>query len=482
MKSIWKKEEKSFGKVFAGNIKTDVAIIGGGMAGILTAYLLKENNIKSIVIEQNKVASGQTGLTTAKITIQHSVIYSELIKKFGLETAQKYAEANFAALKNYERIIGDNNIKCHYEKRPSYLYTTRNPQKILSEASAAEKLKIPSKITTKTTLPFSTKLALCFYNQAQFNPMEFIDEISKHLVIHEDTKVLSLNKNEVHTNKGVIKAKHIVFACHIPFVNFPGLYFARMHRERSYVTALKNAAKLDGIYYGIDSDGLSFRNYEDLLLLGGSGHRTGQNNGGKNYTKLRSAAKQFFPYSTEVAHWSAQDCITHDRIPYIGKFSSLYPNRYVATGFCKWGMTSSMAAAQIISDCIAGKENEYSDIFSPSRFNMSCAGGLCHEFGKTVKGLAGTAFYIPDKSIRSIKNGDAQIVTYKGKKCGVYKDINGRCYVVSVKCPHLGCQLEWNPDDKSWDCPCHGSRFDYKGNLIDSPAQKGIALGVDLNL
>ncbi|MGN0489589.1 MAG: FAD-dependent oxidoreductase [Ruminococcus sp.] len=477
MESIWKVEKQLTGRrVFAGNISTDVAIIGGGMAGILTGYMLTRMGIKCTVLEKGKIGGGQTQFTTAKITMQQGTIYSDLLNKFGKETAEKYAKANFDALKNYDRIIRENNIKCHYEKCSSYIYTSENPRKILAESAAAQQLGIDCKLTKDTELPFSIKSALCFPNQRKFNPMEFIYELSKYVNILEDTKVLEIHKNEIHTNKGTVKAKIIVFACHIPFINFPGLYFAREHQERSYVIALENPERLHNNYYGIDKGGLSLRGYEDIILLGGSNHRTGQNAEGNNYTKLRSAAMQFYPDSKEIAHWSAQDGVTPDHIPYIGRFSKEQPNRYVATGFCKWGMTNSMISAQIISDYIIGKSNPYADIFSPSRFNMSCASSLCHELGKSTKGLAKSIFYMPNKAIYNLQTGKGEIITYKGKKCGAYRDEKGRCYLVNVKCRHLGCQLEWNDEDKTWDCPCHGSRYDYKGNVLDGPAQKGIQL------
>ena len=475
MDSIWQKDKLTEKDYLHGNVNTDVVIVGGGMAGLLTGYLLKENNIRCAIVEQGKIASGQTGKTTAKITIQHSNIYSKLVKEFSFEVAQKYANANLTALKNYDRIIKLNNIQCHYEKCNAYLYTLNNPRKILLETSTARKLGIDCETTNELNLPFKTSLGLVFKNQAQFNPIEFIEEISKELIIYENTKATGINKNKLYTNKGTIHFNHIVFATHVPFKSFPGLYFAREHQERSYVLALKNAPKLEGIYYGIDDDGVSLRSYEDLLLLGGCSHRTGQNSK-DNYTKLRSIAKQFFPDSIEVAHWSAQDLVTPDRIPYIGRFSSLYDNRYVITGFCKWGMTNSMVAAQIITDYIKGNKNNYCDIYSPSRFNRSCMSQLCHEMGKSIKGLSASYLAIPDKTVKEVKKGTAEIVNYKGKKVGVYKNTEGKCYLVSIKCSHLGCQLKWNDDEKTWDCPCHGSRFDYKGNLIDGPAQKGISI------
>lgn len=265
-------------------------------------------------------------------------------------------------------------------------------------------------------------------------------------------------------------------ATHFPFINTPGYYFMRMHQERSYVAALENAPRLDGIYYGIDRNGLSFRNSGNYLLLGGGNHRTGENPSGGKYSRLETAAKHYYPHSRIAFRWSAQDCMPLDGVPYIGQFSSSLPDVYVATGFQKWGMSSAMISAMIISEMIAGGDNPY-EIFSPQRFKVSAsAKALMNETGHSVKGLSKNVLRFPDKAAEEISRGHGGIVEYKGKKVGVYKDEDGKVFAVSNKCPHLGCQLEWNPDEKSWDCPCHGSRFDYKGRLIDNPAMRSLSV------
>lgn len=476
MESIWSKtinfEER---EALSGDIYTEVVIIGAGMAGILTAYLLSQKGVKSIILEAKRIAGGQTKNTTAKITSQHSLIYDKLIKNFGEDKARQYASANQEAILRYLKIIEQNNIDCNFNQVPSFLYSTKEEEGLIRETEAAKKLGIAAEFTNQTTLPFSIKGAVKFEKQAQFHPLEFVKEIIKSLTIYEHTEVKKVEENRVITDLGIVNAKHIVFATHYPFINMPGYYFLRMHQERSYVITLENASKIEGMYYGIDQDGLSFRNFDNQLLLGGGNHRTGKNREGGQYEMLRKRARELYPDSIETAHWSAQDCMTLDDIPYIGQYSSTTPNWYVATGFKKWGMTSSMVSAIIISDQITNIENPNAEIFSPQRFTPSASAKTFLEEGMyAVKGLSGRIFAPPRAAVEKLPIGHGGIVEYNGDKVGVYKDENDEVYVVSIKCPHLGCQLEWNPDEKTWDCPCHGSRFDFRGNLMDNPAQEDL--------
>ena len=474
MKSIWSESYKDSKNNQKLDIQeTEVVVIGGGIAGLLTAYMLKENKINAVVLDRKKILSGNTINTTAKITIQHNIIYNKLIKEFGEENAKRYALANQLALDNYKEIISKNNIDCDFEIEDSYVYTLDSPEKIEKEYEAAISLGIEAELVDSIELPFEISKALKFKNQANFNPIKFLNYIRKDLTIYEDTKVIEIKDNIVVTNKGEIKAKSIVVATHFPIINVPGYYFLRMHQEREYVIALKNAQILNGMYIDEKDGGYSFRRYQDYLILGGASGRTGSNEEGGSYDKLRDLAKKLYPDSIEEYHWSAQDCITSDGIPFIGLYSKEMPNVYVATGFNKWGMTSSMVSAIIISGLISGKEYDFNQIFSPSRFDMTASiKNLVKDGFETTYNFIAEKIRIPMETIENIKNGETGIVLYEGKKVGVYKDNDGEIHTVSTKCPHLGCELKWNADDLSWDCPCHGSRFDYKGNFLDSPSIK----------
>lgn len=475
MESIWSKtvELPKFAPL-QGDLDTEAVVIGGGLAGLLTAYALQQRNVKTVVLEAARIGSGQTKGTTAKITLQHDIIYSKIKKDFGEEKARQYALANQQAIDEYRRLVNEKHIECSFRECPAYLYSPQQQdvQRLEEETAVAKELGIRAEFTTQTTLPFSVAGAMKFEGQACFNPLAFLQPLSKELTIFEHTPVTTVEENRVVTKNGTVTAKHIVFACHFPFLNMPGFYFARMHQDRSYVLALENVPMLDGMYLGIDTEALSFRNYDGLLLFGGGDHRTGENSAGGKYEFLRQRAAQLYPQSKETLRWSAQDCITLDGIPYIGQFSSSTPHWYVATGFAKWGMTSSMVSARLIADSITGVENPCAEVFSPQRFTPTASmRSFVTDMGQAVKGISRRAFQFPQENAAELPIGHGGIVEYNKEKVGVYKDEQGRVFAVSVRCPHLGCQLEWNPDEKSWDCPCHGSRFDYQGNLIGNPAQ-----------
>lgn len=501
MESIWiktvKEDELKQKKKTYFSSSAEIVVIGAGMAGVLIAYFLQKEGKEVIVLEADKIGYGQTKGTTAKITSQHNLIYSDLIKRLGAEQAQMYARANEKAIKKYEDIIQEEQIVCHFERCSSYLYSVSKgnaveKNRLKEEAEAAKQLGIQAEYIDKESNPdkkseieselsMPIRSALEFQNQAKFHPLKFLYAIAKDLTIYENTKVMSVEEHKIITEQGEITAEKIVFATHYPFLNVPGYYFARMHQERSYVIALEQVPKLNHMYLGIDKEeAYSFRSDittdgKPVVLLGGGSHRTGENALGGQYDKLKGKAIQLWPESKVIASWSAQDCITLDKIPYIGTYAASTPDWYVATGFGKWGMSSSMVAAMIITDLIMERENEDADIFSPHRFQISpSVKNIVKEGAQAVKGLLLENFKMPKKEIEDLKAGYGGIVEYEGEKVGIYKNEEGECYIVSVRCPHLGCQLEWNPDELSWDCPCHGSRFTYEGTLIDNPAQEDI--------
>lgn len=476
MESIWRKDcELPKYPPLTENIKTEAAVIGAGMAGLLTAALLQKKGIDTVLLEANEIASGQTQNTTAKITSQHSLLYDNLVKQLGKEKAQLYARANEEAITMYDSMVKEENIECHFEHLPSYLYTLNDVSKIEKEVDAAKESGIAAEFTTNTTLPFKVRGAAKFPNQAQFNPLEFIKGIIKPLKIYEHTLVREIDKHVIKTEHGKVEADFIVVATHYPFINAPGYYFLRMHQERSYVLALNNAPKLDGMYRDENDYGYSFRHYKDMIILGGGDHRTGENISGGRYEELMEAARKYYPESTEVCRWSAQDCYTLDKVPYIGQYSGSTPNLYVATGFKKWGMTTSMVSAMLLSDMITSKKNPYEELFTPQRFQVTASmESLYNEAKHTVNHLILKKIKVPDTKLNEVKNGQGTIIEEDGHKIGVYREPDGQVHQVSTKCTHLGCELTWNADELTWDCPCHGSRFDYNGKLINNPALESL--------
>ncbi|MBE7029156.1 MAG: FAD-dependent oxidoreductase [Ruminococcaceae bacterium] len=428
--SIWKDDLKlSNEKELLCDITTDVLIIGGGICGILCAYFLKEKGIDYILTEGERIATKTTLNTTAKITSQHGLIYTDILKKYGKESALKYLKVNEEAILKYKEIC--KNTDCDFEEKYSSVYTLGNIKKLEEELNTLNSLGFDAYFTKETELPFKVKGAINFKGQAQFNPAKFISQISKNLNIYENTYIKKISGNYAYTKNHKIKAKVIIVATHFPFINTHGMYFLKLYQERSYVSAFKTSTRLEGMYVDENDLGLSFRSYKDLILIGGNNHRTGKEN--SKWDKINSFKDKYYPDLELKFMWANQDCISLDNIPYIGLYSNNTPNLYVATGFNKWGMTSSMVSAMILTDMILGKKNEYQDVFSPQR--------KMYKPKLLVNGLESTINLISPATKR---------------------------------CSHLGCALKWNKKEHTWDCPCHGSRFDKDGKVINNPAKKNI--------
>ena len=432
MDSIWKETAQlpSF-KQLNCDTHTDVLVIGGGITGILCAYMLQQAGVRYVLAEARTICNGITQNTTAKLTLQHGLIYSKLVKKFGMEMAEQYLDANQAALEKYKKLCGQ--IKCDFEEQDSFVYSIHEHKVLEDELNALNLLGVKAELSEQLSLPFAVAGAVKVPKQAQFHPLKFISAIAAGLNIYEHTNVEQLVGTTAITNCGKIIAKKVIVATHFPFLNRHGSYFIKMYQHRSYVIALENAVNVNGIYVDAAQTGMSFRNYRGMLLIGGGGHRTGKK-GGK-WEELRNFARQYVPGSVEKCFWATQDCMTLDHVPYIGPYSANTPDLYVATGFNKWGMTSSMAAAMILTDLVQEKDNPYAKVFSPSRT-------ILH----------------PQLAVNVLETA-MNMLTPTTKRCS-----------------HLGCALKWNACEHSWDCPCHGSRFTKNGELIDNPATDHLKL------
>lgn len=428
------------------DLKTSVLIIGGGLAGILCAYELQRSGVDYILVEAETICSGMTKDTTAKITSQHRLIYGKIMEEFDLERAKMYYDANERALEKYRQLCVD--IDCDYEEMDSYVYSVHDPHKLLLELEAMDKIGHPSELVEHIPLPIETIGAVRFKNQAQFHPLKFIAAIGKDLCILEHTKVIELAPHMAKTNHGTIRADQMIIATHYPMLNKHGSYFLKMYQSRSYVIAYsnsnacgeaeekmavfqnakkRNALQLNGMYVDESDSGYSFRNYKDMLLIGGSGKRTGKRSG--KWEQISIFAAKQYPNAKERYRWAAQDCMTLDGIPYIGQYAKNTEGLYVATGFNKWGMTSAMVAAEILTDKIMGRGNPNATVFDPQRT------------------------MIRKQLFLNGAEATMNLLTPSMERC-----------------PHLGCALKWNPEERSWDCPCHGSRFEEDGTLINNPA------------
>ena len=426
MRSIWEQTARlpQF-DALTGGVQTDVLIIGGGMAGILCAYFLEQAGVDYLLLEADRICGGVTGNTTAKITSQHGLIYSRLAREFGLEAARLYLEANEAALARYRSLCRE--IDCDFQEQDAYVYSLGRRDKLENEVAVLEQLGVPARLVSDLPLPIPAAGAVRFSGQAQFHPLRFIAAIARGLRIHEHTKVLSLRDGEAVTSGGTVRAGKVVAATHFPLLNRHGSYFLKLCQHRSYVLALRGAPELEGMYVDEAEDGLSLRSYHGLLLLGGGGHRTGKKGGG--WAELSAVAQRAYPNAREAARWAAQDCMSLDGVPYIGQYSARTPGLFVAAGFNKWGMTSSMAAAMLLADLVRGRENPYAALFSPSRSILR-----------------------PQLAANALEAA-ANLLT-----------------PTVPRCPHMGCALKYNRQEHSWDCPCHGSRFAQDGRLLDNPA------------
>ena len=473
-KSIWELTTKiNKREKLTHNIECDVLIVGSGIAGTLIGYFLSKNHKNVVLIDKASIGSGVTKNTTAKITAQHGLIYNKLLRTMGYTKAKLFYEANIDALNNFKNIIKENIIDCDFKEENAYVYTLRETNKLEKEYKAYKKLNIPGYLTHKTNLPFEIKQALVMEKQASFHPLKFIKFISKDLTIFENTKMVKIDNNIVTTENGSkIKAKKIVIATHFPIIDNIGYYFIKQHQSKSYLISLKNAKNVNGMYIDENkTNGYTLRDYNEYVLFGGYAHKTGKKSDCYYLDKLEKESKLYFKDSEVVARFSAQDCMSLDHMPYIGKYSKKSCNIYVATGFNKWGMTGSMLSAMIITDLINNKENKYTKLFSPSRFNLlSSISNLSKNSLQTVNGFLLKRVLMKRKDVINLEKNSSIIVKHKKRYLGIYKDNEGRIYAIDVRCPHLGCILSFNKEERAYECPCHGSKFDYEGNLIYSPS------------
>ena len=432
MKSIWNgsTEIPNFQRL-GGTRNTDVLIIGGGLAGVLCAYFLKQKGVDCILAEGGKICSGTTANTTAKITSQHGLIYHKLFKKLGAEKASMYLYANQNAVEEYNKLC--RNIDCNYEIKDNYIYSLDDRSLLEKEINSLSKIGYKADFKNNLPLPFETVGAVKFSNQAQFNPLKFVSELCKDLNIFENTFIYEIRDNRALTDSGEINAKKIIVTTHFPFINKHGSYFLKLYQHRSYAIALENSPQINGMYVDENKKGMSFRNYGKYLILGGGSHRTGKKGG--SWNEIRDAAARFYPESNEKFHWAAQDCMSLDSIPYIGHYSKRMNDLYVATGFNKWGITSSMVSAMLLSDMVVGKKPDWAEVFNPSR-----------------------SIITPQLAVNAFE-ATVNLLTPSTKRC-----------------PHLGCALKWNKAERSWDCPCHGSRFSSDGILLENPSTGNIKI------
>lgn len=472
------------------DLDVDVAIVGAGITGITSAYLLAKKGVKVALIEAGSILNGTTGHTTAKVTAQHGLIYDELITSLDVESARLYYQANHEAMEFVKTIIKEANIDCDLKEEDAYIYTqsTDYTQKLINEIHAYEKLGIRGEYAAATPLPFVVQGAVVMKNQAQFHPLKyllhFISEITAHGgLIFEQTPAIDImtgpRAKVIAKNGHKVACNHMIIATHFPFEDKAGFYFARMHAERSYVLAVKTKQEFPGgMYINAEQPTRSLRyttvNGDKLVLFSGDHHKTGQGIATiKHYEALEAFADETFGIKEIPYRWSAQDLVTSDKIPYVGNITKNYPNIYVATGYRKWGMTNGTAASLMLTDLILGKGSAYEQLYTPQRFHAN------PDLKKLVKDNLDVAKHLFTGKVEMVKrqpedlsNDEGAVVSINGQRAGAYRDQDGLLHVVDTTCTHMGCELEWNNGERSWDCPCHGSRFSIDGIVLDGPAEK----------
>ncbi|MCM3785559.1 FAD-dependent oxidoreductase [Neobacillus mesonae] len=471
------------------NLETEVTVIGAGMTGITTAYLLAKEGYKVVLIEAGNILDGTTGHTTAKITSQHNLIYHELIQHFGHEQARLYYEANEEALRFIRSVITEKEIDCQLTEEDAYVYIQSEDdlQKLEDEFDAYQQLAIPGVWHDKLPIPVPAVAGISLPNQAQFHPLSYLKKLVEELIslgvkIYEKTTAADLkeedNKVTVMLEKGnhQITSQHVVVASHFPFHD-PRMYFARMHAERSYAIAVEPETEYEGgMYVSYDKPERSIRSalYNDkkLLVIGGENHKTGQGiSTHEHFEELVKFAGQHFGVKKVHFRWSAQDLVSIDKMPFIGPIGGAYERVLVATGFRKWGMTTSTVAGRLLTDLIVGRSNPYSQLYDPGRFKADPSiKNVLKDNLDVAKHLIGGKIGLVHTKIEDIKPGEGAVVRHDGKRAGAYKDESGTLYLVDTTCTHLGCEVEWNSGECSWDCPCHGSRFAHDGSVLEGPA------------
>jgi len=493
MKTIWKHAPQKFETLNA-DIDCDAIVIGGGMAGLWSAYHLVNMGKKVIVLEAKRVGSGVTAGSTAILTYAQDIIYKPLIKKHGLDVAKKYLADTKAAIADIKQIIEKEKVDCDFESIDFVLFSIKGKgaRALKKEQEAYKELGIEYDEMTETELPFSTKRELKFGGSYQFNPLKLCNWIADYIVkkggqIFENTLVQDApEENRLKVGDYILTAKNFIVATHFPYINVPGFYWLSIYQHQNYCMAFKptgdGAERFENFckgisYESIDKTGFEYRRVGENILIDGVPVRTGQKPYRSKYRIIEHHLEENFGRYKEITRFCSQDCITLDKLPYAGRYSHFADNVFVVTGFNKWGMTNSYITAKVVADMVLGKKDKNADfkenIYSPQRV------ALFVNLIETVSnvGVIGASFAndllnVDAKKFERIKNGQGAVIKYKGHRVGASRDDNGKVNLISAVCPHLGCNLKWNKDERTFDCPCHGSRFNCKGNIVNNPSTK----------
>jgi glycine/D-amino acid oxidase-like deaminating enzyme/nitrite reductase/ring-hydroxylating ferredoxin subunit len=472
----------------SGDVHADVAVIGGGIVGITAALLLREAGVRVVLLEADRLARGVTAYTTAKVTSQHGVVYSNLRSRHGAEAARAYAEANEGGLAWIAERVERHGIDCDFRRRPAFAYVTssRRRPEIEKEVEVAREAGLPADLVEDTPLPYAVGAAVRFGHQAEFHPRRYLLGLAGELKcqIFEQSRAVALSHGDrcvVRTLNGQVIADRVVVATHYPFLD-RALAFPRVYAQRSYAICVRIAGPPpDGMFISTEGPTRSLRSVplagEELLLVGGEGHKVGT--GGdtqRRYERLEDFAREHFEVLSVENRYSTQDGVTADGLPYVGKLNHLSGRAFMATGFAKWGITNGTAAAMILRDLALGRDNPWSSTFDPNRLTLrASARKLVAENAQVAAHFVGDRVKHPGVgSLDDIEPGEGRIVRMGREKVAAHRGEDGGVVAVSPTCTHLFCQLNWNRAERSWDCPCHGSRFTPDGRVLQGPAVRDL--------
>ena len=474
------------------DIHVHIVIVGAGITGITLAYLLTQQGVKVALLDAGKITNGTTGHTTAKITAQHDLIYDQLIRTFGEEIARSYYDANSEALQFIKKTVNEHQIDCDFSEQDAFIFTNSDEQmsKLKAEINAYEKLKIDGEYLHQIPLNIETKAAIKMAKQAQFHPIKYLHQLVRYIVGHggvllENTTAIDLDVSEEKKKKIITSDGHHVFAeklvitSHFPFYDLKGYFFARLSPDRAYVVGAESSEPYPGgMYITAEQPKRSIRstplaNGKHLLLISGGSHKTGHIADTEHfYNELADYATSHFQVDRISYRWSAQDLYTLDKVPYVGRMEHGDEYTFVATGYGKWGMTNGTAGALLLKDLVLGKDNQFEQLYAPSRIHGDTAfKNFIVQNADVAKELIKGKLQRPDKSVDDVRAGEGAVVTVHGRRAGCYKEEDGSVHVVDTTCTHLGCEVAWNNGDRTWDCPCHGSRFSFDGEVIEGPAE-----------
>jgi glycine/D-amino acid oxidase-like deaminating enzyme/nitrite reductase/ring-hydroxylating ferredoxin subunit len=455
------------------DVSVDVAVLGAGIVGLTTALLLERNGARVAVLEGRRVAGGASGYNTAKLSSLHGLTYRKLVGSLGPELARAYGDANEAGIARVFELAGELGIDCDLRRKPNYTYTQSRSDldQVREEAEVALGLGLPASFVEEVDLPFAVAGAVRFEEQAEFHPVKYLDGLADALdgSVYEGTMATNVHGGRVQTAGGqVVSADHVVVATHLPFLD-RGLYFARCHPERSYVVAGRTSNPPAGMYLSTEQPAHSIRAHGDWLLVGGESHKTGQADAAERYKRLEAWARERFAIEPEL-RWATQDQMPVDGVPYVGRHDPLSSGIWVATGFRKWGLAMGTAAAELLAARIAGRDHHWTELFDPQRVRPRASAT------SFVKENANVALrFVGDRvakrgDVDDIGPGEGRIVGAGLGQRAVHRDDEGTLHELSARCTHLGCIVNWNTAERTWDCPCHGSRFAASGEVIEGPA------------